>query len=101
MAIAPRDEPVDEHGARVGVENAREDLERGRLARAVRSDERDALTALDAQRHAVDGANGPRSRREQIGDARAKSGPARDARAKRLAEIVQLDSRSGHGDLDE
>src|SRR6185437_13422039 len=53
IAVAPGHEAVDGDDARVRIENAGENLERRRLAGAVRADERDAFAGLDAQRHAV------------------------------------------------
>src|SRR6185437_15998184 len=52
VAVAPRHETVDGDRSRIRIENAGENFQRGRLARAVRSDERDALARLDAQRDA-------------------------------------------------
>src|SRR5262249_30208147 len=79
-------------------QDARENLEGRGLAGAVRPDERDALTRLDAERDPVDGTHRASARRKGVGDARAKPLPAGNTGAERLAQFVDVDC-CGHGRL--
>ena len=62
-----RDAPVDRDRARVGLDDAGEQLEQRRLARAVAPDDADGLPVRDLERDAVE-------RRELVVDARAGRG---------------------------
>jgi hypothetical protein len=70
------------HRARVRPENARQDLERRRLSRAVRADERDALARRDRERQAVDGQHRMGLRAEEIVHARRDAWRPRATHAK-------------------
>ena len=48
--------PLEAHRAGAWLYEAREHVDQGRLAGAVRADDRDELAGLDAERHAVEGA---------------------------------------------
>jgi hypothetical protein len=90
------------HRPRVRLENARQDLERRRLSRAVRADERDALARRDRERQAVDRRHRVGLREEEIVQARSDAGWPRAAHAKRLAKTVDLDRGCwAHGDSSE
>ena len=54
LSLLPRNEPQHARGAGARVQDAREDLDGGRLARAVGADEGHALAALDAEADVVD-----------------------------------------------
>jgi hypothetical protein len=64
------------------VENASEYLERRRLPRAIRADERNSLTWRDRERQTVDGQHRVRSRDEDVVKARRDTAGSRLADAK-------------------
>src|SRR5262249_9193469 len=77
------------------VQDARQHLERGRLAGAVRSDERDPLAGRDGEGHVVDGDDLVRAR----GDERAQRAaePARThGDAEHLPQTLELDRGGCH-----
>ena len=85
--------------SRVGMEHARQHLQRRRLAGAVGSDEGDALAGLDGERQPVDRHDRVCTRDEEILNARRQAAGPRTPHAKRFRELVELDGRCGrHGD---
>jgi hypothetical protein len=54
-----RVDPQHPHLARVALAESLEDLDRGRLSRTVRTQQREHLTRLDLEAHPINGADRP------------------------------------------
>ena len=93
--LLPRDAAGHAGLTRGGVEDPRQDLDRGRLAGAVGADEGDALAGGDGERHAVDGDDLSPGRGEQARNRAAQSRLALGD-GERAGEVLDQD-RVFHG----
>src|SRR5205085_1903504 len=75
-AVAPRHQPIDDAMAARRLEDATEDLDRGRLARAVRPDQADELTFSETERDLVDRGDTPISPAQQSTERAPRTRPA-------------------------
>jgi hypothetical protein len=96
LALGPGRQAKHAGVARRGFENARQHLQGGRLAGAVRADDRHALAGGDLERDAVDRLDQGVVGRKGAAD-RAKDAAAPASVAVGLAEILDGDDGGGHG----